>query len=258
MTTLIYTKIKTPRKTPCHKKSLIKRRNHYYDRVKIIHNNKYTYPFIEDFKGQRSRIKVNCNSHGIFDIRANDHLSGTGCKKCYIESMIKNNIKSQIQFEKEARSIHGDRYKYGKYNGAQNKMDICCIKHNLWYKQVAGSILRKFEGCKYCESGGYSKVSIKWLNSINSDIQHALNGGEYRIPSTKYRVDGYDSETNTVYEFHGDSWHGNPNLYEDDEKCHPFNKDITAKELYQKTIERENEIKSLGYNLVVMWENDYK
>ena len=28
-----------------------------------------------------------------------------------------------------------------------------------------------------------------------------------------YIVDGYDSKTNTIYEFNGDFWHGNPNIY---------------------------------------------
>ena len=34
-------------------------------------------------------------------------------------------------------------------------------------------------------------------------IQHASNGGEYKIPESRYFVDGYDASTNTVFEFHG-------------------------------------------------------
>ena len=55
---------------------------------------------------------------------------------------------------------------------------------------------------------------------------------------------------------HGDIFHGNPDLFEEHEQCHAFN-DLTAKELYNKTKERENKIISLGYNLVVIWENDF-
>ena len=108
---------------------------------------------------------------------------------------------------------------------------------------------------------GYSMKSIQWLESIMKQegifIQHAGNIGEFKIPNTRYRVDGYCQETNTVYEFHGDIFHGNPDLFEDHEQCHTFN-NLTAKELYTKTKERENKIKELGYNLVVMWENDFK
>jgi hypothetical protein len=94
------------------------------------------------------------------------------------------------------------------------------------------------------------------MNCSGISIQHALNGGEYAIPGTKYRADGFCKDTNTIYEFHGDVYHGNPQLFSPNAKCHPYN-DKTAGELYKATVEREQQIKQLGYNLVVMWENDF-
>lgn len=88
-------------------------------------------------------------------------------------------------------------------------------------------------------------------------IQHAENGGEYRIPGTRYFVDGFCEETNTIYEFYGDVYHGNP-LFNPNAKCHPYNKGITAKTLFQRTMEREQKIRELGYNIIVKWENDPK
>jgi hypothetical protein len=105
----------------------------------------------------------------------------------------------------------------------------------------------------------YSYACIGWLESIMETeeiyIQHALNGGEYQIPGTRYKADGYCQGTNTIYEFHGDYWHGNPEIYAPDH----YNKSLykTMGELYQNTIERENQIKELGYSLVVMWESEY-
>lgn len=77
------------------------------------------------------------------------------------------------------------------------------------------------------------------------------------LPGTKYKVDGYCKETNTVYEFHGNVYHGNPRMFSSDDKCHPYKPEITAGELYAKTKEREELILSLGYNLVVIWEDEY-
>jgi hypothetical protein len=57
----------------------------------------------------------------------------------------------------------------------------------------------------------------------------------------------------TVYEFHGSYWHGDPTVYQREEML--LSK--TAGQLYDETIERENIIKSLGYNLVVMWESEW-
>ena len=38
--------------------------------------------------------------------------------------------------------------------------------------------------------------------------------GEFRIPKTKFKADGYDENTKTIYEFHGDYWHGNPKKHD--------------------------------------------
>ena len=35
------------------------------------------------------------------------------------------------------------------------------------------------------------------------------------------------------------------------------NTEVTAAELFQKTIERETTIQSLGYNIITIWEGDY-
>ncbi len=104
----------------------------------------------------------------------------------------------------------------------------------------------------------YSCAAINWLESImeqeGSFIQHAGNIGEYQIPNTRYRADGYCKETNTVYEFHGDYWHGNPIVYAPDvinesTRC-------TMGELYQKTISKEQRLLEMGYNLIIKWETD--
>jgi hypothetical protein len=110
----------------------------------------------------------------------------------------------------------------------------------------------------------YSAVSLRWLSWIekmqNIDIQHAEKGGELRIPlSNGYiQVDGWCKENNTIYEFHGDVYHGNPLIFAEDEICHPHDRVVTAGELYRKTMDREELIRSLGFNLVSIWETEWK
>lgn len=103
-----------------------------------------------------------------------------------------------------------------------------------------------------------SKMAIQWLDTINGDIMHAGNVGEYRIPGTRYSVDGFDSNTSppTIYEFHGTFWHGHPDFYPAD-KQHPCG-DKTFGELYAATLARENHLRELGYNLVVVWEHEIR
>ena len=85
-------------------------------------------------------------------------------------------------------------------------------------------------------------------------IQHAENDGEYKIPNTRWRTDGYCVETNTIYEFHGTEYHGDPRCCDPDE-CNYLDKNYG--ELYQNTKEREKVIETMGYNLIVMWEYDW-
>jgi hypothetical protein len=105
-----------------------------------------------------------------------------------------------------------------------------------------------------------SSGSNSWIKSIIESeqihIQHALNGGEYKIPGTTFHADGFCAETNTIYEFYGDYWHGNPKIFKPEGVNKTKNK--TMGELHQVTIARETKIKELGYNLITMWESDFK
>lgn len=85
-------------------------------------------------------------------------------------------------------------------------------------------------------------------------IQHAENDGEFRIPGTNFKADGYCAETNTIYEYYGARYHGCPKTYRPNQEINVFGTIHTAKSLYKKTIKREKVLLDLGYNLVVKWE----
>lgn len=144
-----------------------------------------------------------------------------------------------------------------QYQQYKKTVDIIADELN-----VSGFVILKYlklHNIKINTVHTYSQISVQWLELIMQEqgifIQHAGNIGEYKIPSTRYRVDGYHEDTNTVYEFYGDFFHGNPNVYLSDY----YNKQVykTMGELYQKTINREQEIIELGYNLITVWEYDY-
>lgn len=112
------------------------------------------------------------------------------------------------------------------------------------------------QNCPRCSKNNYSKIAIDWLNSFdNPNIIHAENGGEYTIAG--YKVDGYDPITNTAYEFHGDAYHGNLDIFEENDYCHPFNKNITAMELFHSTAIKMDKLSEVA-NVIYIWEKDYK
>lgn len=124
-------------------------------------------------------------------------------------------------------------------------------RRDLYARTVAGS------GCPICHPAkGCSKAQIDWIRQIEMEqkiqIRCAMSPeGEFKIPEVG-KVDGYCKETNTVYEYHGDYWHGNPNVFEQEAMNTTVHK--TFGTLYEKTIQRDQKIRSLGFNLVVKWE----
>lgn len=146
------------------------------------------------------------------------------------------------------------------YVGIDTKMTFICGKCFQEWEATPNNIIHCGSSCPHCSKNNYSQIAIKWLDQIMDDeqicIRHAENGGEVRIGS--YFVDGYCKETNTVYEFHGSYFHGDPTMFEDDDRPHPYKKQLTAKELYNQTIERENDLIDAGYNLVTMWESEFR
>ncbi|KAK3107691.1 hypothetical protein FSP39_020035 [Pinctada imbricata] len=123
----------------------------------------------------------------------------------------------------------------------------------------------------YTKRDNYSKISIQWLEWLMEKsrqrgnplvISHALNGGEFQVPGTNYRCDGFaktPAGDETIYEFYGCVFHGCPSCFPDDRNTikHPSTNQ-TIKELYDMTKNREKELKELGYKLVIIWEHQFK
>lgn len=167
-------------------------------------------------------------------------------------------------FIEKANKIHHNRYDYSlldntNYLNIRSKLPIICKTHGIFNQR--GDDHNRGHGCPECCKKSFSQKSLIWLDNIakqqNIHIQHAGNGGEYRIPNTKLSADGFCIETNTIYEFDGDAYHGNPNLYNPTDKCHPYDKQLTASELFSNTIIKHTKLKELGYNVITIWESDF-
>lgn len=219
-----------------------------------VHNDRYDYGAVR-YSGCNNKIEIICNAHGSFAQLPHIHLGGSGCPNCARKTMgPRHNIES---FTYRANKKHKHKYDYSNavYGGCSEKVEIICPEHGV-FAQVASYHLAG-NGCQKCAARGFSQMAINWIESMDTSISHAANGGEYIIPGIGIKVDGYCRSSNTVYEFYGDVWHGNPDIFKDTDRCHPFT-DVSAKELYDATIKRENKIKDMGYNIVTIWQKDYE
>jgi hypothetical protein len=222
-----------------------------------LHGDKYDYTKVE-YTTNSVNICIVCKIHGEFEQTQASHLRGCGCVKCGKITM-QEKQRTQLQtFIKNANAIHNRKYSYNSvdYINARTYVIINCPTHGD-FKQTPDSHLRGC-GCPLCCRKKYSSMQIRWINFVQKyeavHIEHAENGGEFPIPGTRFKADGYCRENNTIYEFHGDLWHGNPVIYSAEEVSY-FGK--TYGELYKKTVLKETKIKELGFKLVVIWENEW-
>lgn len=76
------------------------------------------------------------------------------------------------------------------------------------------------------------------------------------INGRRFVADGYDPSSKTVYEFWGDFWHGNPRVYKADDVNTVCN--VTFGELYEKTKAKVRTLIATGYQVVEIWEKDWR
>jgi G:T-mismatch repair DNA endonuclease (very short patch repair protein) len=72
----------------------------------------------------------------------------------------------------------------------------------------------------------------------------------------RYNADGYDEETNTVYEFNGCFFHGCRKCYHPDD-INPLTGDKMSV-LYEKTMKKEENLRQMGYNVKSVWSCEFR
>lgn len=206
-----------------------------------------------DYKNSGSVLDLKCKTHNFFFRNTSYHIvRGAGCPECKKEKVSAKKKLGTEEFIKRSVDKHGNKYDYSlvEYKTLIDKVEIVCPDHGSYYQKPREHL--RGHGCPICASTTVSAVSQKWLNSFGIDLlrEHKINH-EFGY----YSVDGYDPNTNTVYEFYGDYWHGNPAQFDPD-KVNP-SLDKKFGELYNSTILREQVLKDLGYRLVTIWESDF-
>jgi len=258
-------------------------RKQYKFELKILKaERKFNITYIDEYipANRLELCRFKCNScNKVFAKRAT-RVSHTkyGCPYCAEEIRLENSMTKSAIEKRKLGSIQstlaakelilkhtlGRTTLLSKWSGANKPRTFQCNDCTyIWKVNVNTDGIKTHTSCPECTvwEGGYSSIAIHWLEREADErcinIRHAQNGGEFVIPGTKYKVDGYHAESKTVFEFHGNAFHGNPKKYKPNAQPHPW-KNHTAKYLYKMTLQKEKKIISLGYKLIVMWESDYR
>ena len=146
------------------------------------------------------------------------------------------------------------------------------FKHAITLASICNSVYRADHMPRgtipYIPSDGYrpklkySWKSMQWMNLLDQRqewrgrIRHAMNEGEF-LPSDAGvgRVDGFDEQTRTCFEFLGCFWHGCMRCYGQDTES-PFG-GATMMNMNRKTAEKREQLEQVAYTVVTIWECEW-
>ena len=221
----------------------------YIEKAKSIHGDRYDYSLVK-YSSYDKNVTLICKTHGSFKCRAGKHINhNQGCPKCVGKYI------TTEEFIIRARVLHVDRYDYSStiYKSTYSNVSINCPHHGQ-FDITPKNHLRGL-GCPKC-SPTISNPERQWLDFIN--LPNTLEHRQHliKINKKKFKVDGFDPNTNTIFEFLGDFWHGNPKMFNPTD-INTRNKK-SFQQLHDETFHRFDLLKEAGYNVVYIWESDFK
>lgn len=226
-------------------------------KAKAVYGDYYDYSNIQWVKAT-TKIEIICPIHGTFQQQPAVHITGRGCRKCGDERIRKAQAFTTDIFLDlvQDKLMFGYDYSRVQYRNMHEPVEIVCKDHGSFF--MAPDLHLRGRGCKNCRSRS-SNVENEWLDMLGvpknnrcRNVQLNLNDG---YGSGWILADGFSRETNTVYEFWGDYWHGNPKTFNSD--AFNFQANKTFGELYEKTQKKRQRIFDAGFKLIEIWESDY-
>jgi len=171
----------------------------------------------------------------------------TGCPKCAGNIRLTNDSVDQQLVGRNITRIDD-------IVNSHRKIQWKCLLCNNEWSSSPTNILNNKSGCPNCFKTT-SAAENQWLDSVGVPDTPLNRQVPINLYSKRFIVDGYIPETNTVYEFWGDFWHGNPQKHNRND-INPKTQTLFG-ELYDKTQQRRTALLNAGYNLVEIWESDW-
>ena len=226
----------------------------FVERATAIFGDRYDYTQADwGGKDRLGRVTIVCRKHGPFRTKPSLHLRGQGCRYCVEHKGQLTPVSTRVR---QARSVHGNRYDYTSILGAVNnktKVPIGCALHGIFWQNFNHHL--RGVGCPKCNRG---KLETAWLDSFLPDTAEHRQVRLPLIDGSWFVADGYYHETNTVYEFFGQYWHGDPrhNTFIDGTRVNRVTKQ-SHDALTAQMLAKINKIRQSGYRCEFIFERDW-
>lgn len=151
-------------------------------KFKEVHDNKYDYSLV-DYKNNKTKVKIICPEHGVFQQSPSNHYSGNGCPKC------ENKGKNFYDFLRESNLSHNNKYNhYPKdFINYQTKINISCPLHGDFTQLPRHHI--SGVGCPKCYGNvkHTNETIIKKFKEVHGD-KYDYSLVDYKNNKTKIKI----------------------------------------------------------------------
>ena len=147
----------------------------WLEKAKVVHGDKYDYSLVE-YKDSKTKVKIICAEHGVFEQIPNSHLSGSGCMKCHRPdrsnfSIMVKNVRDKIKESNKITTSNTkeeiiSKLKIRQYINDKSELNIIKSIFDPY------NIIIKFSRLRYCI-----------LNNL--EIRAEYNNEDYRIQHFK-------------------------------------------------------------------------
>lgn len=175
----------------------------FIKKAKIVHGESYKYDLVE-YRNLLTHVIVTCHQHGNFNITPGNHLSGKGCVECWKQRRWGLLLKSNEDFVKDCKEIHGGTYDYSEtnYTGSHLRVSVNCRVHGKF--RITATAHLTGTGCNKCNKHGF--------NRGNRGLFYVLSAGNItKVGITNKTVEsranqiskssGFNFSPNVVFEF---------------------------------------------------------
>ncbi len=176
----------------CPKCALCKRisnTENFIEKSKIIHGDKYDYSLVKYFN-DKTKVKIVCKKHGVFEQRPNHHLTGRGCSIC-------NESKGENKTLKYLETLNIEYIRQMKFDGCKgirNRLPFdfylpnlnICIEYDgeqhFFNKEIWGGEkkLKKTQQNdqiknQYCLDNNIKLIRIRYDEDVEKVLNESLN-----------------------------------------------------------------------------------
>lgn len=164
---------------------------------------KYNYDLLPDEFSSNDKIPVECYRHGIFRIRATQHLCTLqGCSKCGYEATGRASaarvVVSNDEFIRRSRVKFGSKFSYAKteYTRKEAELTVTCPAHGDVRIRACAHLWSKY-GCPKCE------VEVPRAIQRNKYLEKAKEVHGDRYDYSKIVLSGFNRKVEIVCKVHG-------------------------------------------------------